>query len=95
MPSPCSPLTFRLLRFEESFSVFPDHGVNPHYTKIRDESRAWISQYSHVYGLNMRAFMDNCGVELLAAYTYPSVNELQFRAPMDLVKPPSRSIQSF
>jgi hypothetical protein len=91
MPSPSSAQTFRSPKFEEAFAAVlrvPAHGLNPHYAKVRDESRAWITQCNHgVYGVNMRAFMDNCSFELLAAY--PAANELGLRAQMDLVNPPS------
>lgn len=83
---PSSPIIFRLPKLEATFSVFVDNGLNPHYAKIRAESRAWINQYNKtVYGPKMRAFMDNCEVELSNVFCYPYANEAGLRATMDLV----------
>jgi len=81
MPS----LILRLPKLEDTFAVFQDHGLNPHYAKIRAESRAWINQYGQaICGPDMRAFMDNCNFELVNAFCYPYADEARLRAAMDL-----------
>lgn len=85
MPS-STALTFRLPNLEETFSVFPDHGLNPNYVENRAESRAWIKIYSKsICGPKMLAFMDNCDFELSNSYCYPYATKPGLRATMDLV----------
>ena len=92
---PSQSLTIRLPKFEETFSVFPDNGLNPHYANSRAESQAWINKYHHaVCGPNMRTFMDKCNFELASALFYPYANEAGLRATMDLVNLPSCFIRS-
>jgi len=80
-----SPLILCLPRLEDTFTVFHDHGLNPHYAKIRAESRAWITQYDQaVCGPNLRAFMAHCNFELSNAFCYPYADEAGLRASMDL-----------
>ncbi|THU99637.1 terpenoid synthase [Dendrothele bispora CBS 962.96] len=80
-----APRTFYLPRLEDTFSVFPENGLNPHYATVRPESRAWIDQYrKFVCGPKMRAFMDNCNFELSNAYCYPHADEPGLRAATDL-----------
>ncbi|KAJ6532993.1 isoprenoid synthase domain-containing protein [Mycena capillaripes] len=85
MLSPLHQITFRLPKLEDTFSVFPDNGLNPNFAKIRVESRQWINQYSDtVCGPKMRAFMDNCNFELSNSYCFPYAGEAGLRATMDL-----------
>ncbi|KAJ7230295.1 terpenoid synthase [Mycena pura] len=85
MSWPLHQTTFRLPRLEDTFSVFPDNGLNPNFSKIRPESRAWINQYTDsVCGPKMRAFMDNCNFELSNSYCFPYAGEAGLRATMDL-----------
>ena len=86
MPSRTRPLTFRLPRLEDTFSEFPDNGLNSHYTRCRAQSRDWINRYSKaICGPKMRAFMDNCNFELSTSYVYPYAPPAGLRATMDLV----------
>ena len=83
-----SPSTrvFRLPNLEETFSVFPNNGLNPHYESARTESRGWINQYNKaVCGPKMAAFMDNCDFELSNSHCYPYAGHTGLRATMDLV----------
>ena len=85
MTSP-STRVFRLPNLEETFSVFPNNGLNPHYESARKESRAWINQYNKgVCGPKMVAFMDNCKFELSNSHCYPYASHTGLRATMDLV----------
>ncbi|THU82317.1 terpenoid synthase [Dendrothele bispora CBS 962.96] len=80
-----APRTFYLPRLEDTFSVFPDNGLNPHYAIVRPESRAWINQYTKILcGPKMCAFMENCNFELSNAYCYPYAEKPGLRASMDL-----------
>lgn len=93
MSSPLDHATFRLPKLEDTFAVFLDNGLNPNFSKIRPESRAWINQYNDsVCGPKMRAFMDNCNFELSNSYCFPYAGEAGLRATMDLVGtlPPHR-----
>ncbi|KAF8521796.1 isoprenoid synthase domain-containing protein [Hysterangium stoloniferum] len=86
MPTLIGPLprTFRLPRFDETFSVLPDHGENPHCDAVRPKSRTWINQYTPlVCGPKMCAFMDNCGFELIMSATYPYASATGLEAAMD------------
>nr|BBH51506.1 putative sesquiterpene synthase [Clitopilus sp.] len=79
------PQTFFLPRLDETFKVLPNNGLNPHFSTVRPQSRAWIKQYDgEVCGPKMRAFMDNCNFELSNAYTYPYAEPAGLRAAMDL-----------
>ncbi|KIJ44869.1 hypothetical protein M422DRAFT_47084 [Sphaerobolus stellatus SS14] len=85
MPLLSCSQTFRLPPLHETFSVFPDNGLNPNYNACRAQSRAWISKYNvQVCGPKMRAFMDNCNFELSNAYVYPYAQPAGLRATMDL-----------
>ncbi|KDR76786.1 hypothetical protein GALMADRAFT_225678 [Galerina marginata CBS 339.88] len=67
-----TPQTFRLPRLSDTFSVFPDNGLNPHYSECRLQSKEWASKYyKAVCGPNMTAYLGDCNFELLAAYAYP------------------------
>ncbi|KAJ7250356.1 isoprenoid synthase domain-containing protein, partial [Mycena rebaudengoi] len=82
-----TPLTqsFFLPDLEAMLSVFPDRGFNPYYKEIRPQSHNWISQFSEsVYGAEMRAYMNNCELELLNGYCYPYAGKDGLRATMDL-----------
>nr|A0A5Q0QSI8.1 RecName: Full=Sesquiterpene synthase Agr5; AltName: Full=Terpene cyclase Agr5; Flags: Precursor [Cyclocybe aegerita]QGA30881.1 sesquiterpene synthase Agr5 [Cyclocybe aegerita] len=80
-----SPRVFRLPNLEETFSVFPDHGLNPNYTSARTDSRAWINQYTKVVcGPKMVAFMNNCEFELSNSHCYPYAGYKGLKATMDL-----------
>ncbi|KDR69261.1 hypothetical protein GALMADRAFT_104215 [Galerina marginata CBS 339.88] len=77
--------TFYLPRLEDTFSVFPDNGLNPHYAECRIQSQAWIDKYYKIVcGPKMRAYMDHCKFELITAYTYPYASSDGLRKTMDL-----------
>ncbi|KAJ7629457.1 isoprenoid synthase domain-containing protein [Mycena polygramma] len=84
-PSTPQAVSFYLPDLGSMLSVLPDHGFNIHYKKIRPMSHAWITKYNQsVYGPEMRAYMDNCELELLNGHCYPYAGEDGLRATMDL-----------
>ncbi|KDR79641.1 hypothetical protein GALMADRAFT_63553 [Galerina marginata CBS 339.88] len=77
-------LTFRLPRLDDTFAVFPDKGVNPHFSECRRQSREWVDKYTEIaFGPKMCAFLRNCNLELVAAYAYPDAKPDGLRAAMD------------
>ncbi|KAK7059626.1 terpene cyclase [Favolaschia claudopus] len=77
--------TFRLPKLNDTFSVFPDNGLNSNFSKARAASREWIGQYSDIVcGPKMRAFMNHCNFELSNSYCFPYAAEAGLRATMDL-----------
>ena len=78
--------TFCLPRLDDTFLVFPDNGINPYYSECLPQSKEWASQYYKiVFGPNLRAFLNNCNFELLAAYTHPYAEPDCLKAAMDFV----------
>ncbi|KAJ6469879.1 isoprenoid synthase domain-containing protein [Mycena sanguinolenta] len=85
MSSPPEQITYRLPKLEDTFSIFPDNGLNANYSKICLESREWINQYGDIVcGPKMLAFMNNCNFELINSYCFPYAGEAGLRATMDL-----------
>ncbi|KAK0193511.1 isoprenoid synthase domain-containing protein [Armillaria mellea] len=87
MATPTSTFsTFRLPNFEATFSVLPDHGLNPYHEEIRAESRTWINNYNKTFcGPEMRDFMNSCNFELINSFCYPYADKSCLRATMDLI----------
>ncbi|THU84284.1 terpenoid synthase [Dendrothele bispora CBS 962.96] len=84
MPTPIED-GFHLPRLEDSFSIFPDHGQNPHYEAMKIESRTWIDSYINIVcEAKMCNFMRACNFELFSAFCYPTATEAGLRATMDL-----------
>jgi hypothetical protein len=97
MSSPPEQITYRLPKLEDTFSIFPDNGLNVNYSKIYVESREWINQYGDIVcGPKMLAFMNNCNFELINSYCFPYAGEAGLRATMDLVcvYPPALTLLS-
>lgn len=81
-----SSLTFRLPRLDDTFSVFPHNGINPHFSECCRQSREWVDKYlKTAFGPKMRTFLSNCNLELIAAYTHPNADPNGLRAVMDYV----------
>ncbi|VDB89812.1 unnamed protein product [Peniophora sp. CBMAI 1063] len=58
---------------------------NPHYAPAAAESRAWLSQYMHVFDDQERATFALASCELLVANTYPKVPFEEFRTVCDFI----------
>ncbi|KAF9056848.1 hypothetical protein BDP27DRAFT_1433389 [Rhodocollybia butyracea] len=77
--------TFLMPDLEEAVSIFPDNGLNPHYNDTLPEGRSWINQFENlICGPKMRAYLDNCDLELIVAFCYPFADKDGLRATMDL-----------
>ncbi|KDR77735.1 hypothetical protein GALMADRAFT_245845 [Galerina marginata CBS 339.88] len=78
------PQTYRLPRLNETFSVFPSNGVNPHFSECRAQSREWASPYyTLVFPPDVRVDLENCNFELVSAYALPYANPDGLSASMD------------
>lgn len=87
MPISTTSNSFRLPMIEQTYSVFPNNGLNLHFAVCFPEARAWIRKYENVIcGPKMRAFLDNCKFELFAAYNFPYANQAGLKATMDHVR---------
>jgi len=84
--------TLILPNLEKTFSVIPDKGLNPAYSKIRPQSRAWATQYEQIIGgPKFCSYMDKCNFQLLASLGHPCADEISLRGAMDMVSRPLTS----
>ncbi|KAF9066739.1 isoprenoid synthase domain-containing protein [Rhodocollybia butyracea] len=72
--------TFLMPNLEETVSIFPDNGLNPHYEGVRSESRLWINRFNK----SICGSGKNCKFELINAFCYPYADKDGLRATMDL-----------
>ncbi|KAK7452147.1 hypothetical protein VKT23_012252 [Stygiomarasmius scandens] len=78
--------TIALPNLEATFSVFPDKGLNPSYSEIRPQSRAWAAQYEQIIGgTKCCTYMDKCNFQLLASLGHPCADEIALRGAMDML----------
>jgi hypothetical protein len=87
MSTPTPSQTFYLPRLNETFSVFPNNGVNPYYSECRAQSKEWANPYYLLaFRPDMRSFLENCDFELMSALVLPYANPDGVRASMDCVR---------
>ena len=87
MSTPTPSKTFCLPHLNETFSVFPNNGVNPHYSECRAQSKEWANPYYLLaFRPDMRSFMGNCDLELMSALALPYADPNGVRASMDCVR---------